>query len=282
MGSIVKFMVRYATWITFVIYAGLSCIMLFTTNPFQHHVYLTSAGAISSRVYGWSHGITSYFGLRDINEDLQRRNAELERENMQLKAGVTHYKEQLLAHELSVDSVYQRYDFVPAPVINSTINNSYNYATLQKGSLDGIEPEMGVIDRNGIVGIVNLVTPHTSRIITLLNPNMRVSCKVKGNQLVGTLSWDGQNPSEAILEELPKHAIFQPGDTVVTSGYSTAFPEGVMVGIVKSTDTGKNANFNTLRVKLAADFTTLSDVLVVRDYLKPEIIQVETDPVTKE
>lgn len=150
-----------------------------------------------------------------------------------------------------------------AHVINNSISRPFNYITVNKGSRDGIRPELGVIDRNGVVGIVSNVGPGSSRVISLLNPHFRLSCKLKSTDYFGSLVWDGLAPDEALLEELPRHTNFAPGDTVVTSGYSAVFPAGLPVGVVMENESDRNQNFFTLRVRLLADFTTLGNVQVV-------------------
>ncbi|MDE7407585.1 MAG: rod shape-determining protein MreC, partial [Muribaculaceae bacterium] len=117
--------------------------------------------------------------------------------------------------------------------------------------------------------------PNTSRVISLLNSDMRLSCKVKGNDAFGSLVWDGRSPREAVLEELPRHVLFAMGDTVITSGYSVVFPEGIPVGVVLSHEKEDDDNFYSLRVRLLCDFATLSTVRVLSNPLKPEIQSVE-------
>ncbi len=223
LSELLKFFVKYSSWFLFALYLVAGFALLFSRNPFQHHVFLSSANIIASGVYNTTHNVTSYFSLRDINEDLQARISELELENYMLKNHLRAEREKIYADTMTVDSALTRYHFLIAHVINNSINHSHNYITIEKGRLDGIEPEMGVIDQNGIVGIVNVVGDHTARLISVLNPYLRLSCKVKGEDQVGSLVWDGRDPGEAILEELPKHAKFVKGDTVVTSGYSSVF-----------------------------------------------------------
>lgn len=253
------------------------CALLFSGNPFQHHVYLTSANEVSSGLYKAANSVTSYFSLKEINEDLQRRNSDLELEIYRLNEVIRDMNQKVYADTMTVDSALSRYSFVIAHVINNSINHAHNYITIEKGRLDGIEPEMGVIDQNGIVGIVNVVGDHTARILSVLNPYLPLSCKVKGRAQVGTLVWDGRDPDEAILKELPKHSEFTPGDTIVTSGYSSAFPEGVPVGTILSSARDKEDNFYTLRVKLFTDFSTLSTVRVIRDNMRDELATVEKE-----
>ncbi|MBP3303309.1 MAG: rod shape-determining protein MreC [Muribaculaceae bacterium] len=277
MSELLKFLVRFSSWFLFAVYLIAGFVLLFSGNPFQHHVYLTSANRISSGLYSTANSVSSYFFLKEINEDLQRRNSDLELEIYRLNDVIRHYREQAYADTMSVDSALSRYHFVIAHVINNSINRAHNYITIDKGSLDGITPEMGVMDQNGIVGIVNVVSDHTARLISVLNPYLRLSCKVKGHAQVGSLVWDGKDPSEAMLEELPKHSEFTPGDTIVTSGYSSVFPEGVPVGTVMSSTRDIEDNFYTLRVKLFTDFSTLSTVRVIRDNMREELSAVEKE-----
>lgn len=277
MRNLLNFFLRYSSWFVFLFYALLSCYLLFTRNPYQHHVYLTSANAVASGIYEVTGNVTSYVGLRDINDDLQRRNAALEAEVVMLRTQNKHLRQDILQDSLrSLDSV-GRFEFVIASVINNSVIRPYNYITIDKGTADGLAPEMGVMDQNGVVGVTNVVGKHHSRIISLLNPNFRLSCKLRGNSAFGSLVWDGRNPSEALLEELPKQVRFHKGDTIITSGYSAMFPEGIPVGTVIGSTRGEDDNFHTLRIRLLTDFTTLSTVKVISNRDIVDIKEVEAE-----
>lgn len=282
MRNLIDFFIKHSTWFVFTFFVIISCVFLFNKNPYQHHVYMSSAGRLTAGVYDLTHNVTSYFNLRDINGDLQLQNARLEEEVLQLKAQVQHYKELYYADTMSVVDSLKPYHFVIASVINNSIHKPYNYITINKGSADGLRPEMGVVDQNGIVGVVNIVGDHYARLISLLNPNFRLSCKVKGNEAFGSLVWDGKDPQEVLLEELPRHTIYNTGDTVITSGYSAMFPEGIPVGIVVGSEKTIDDNFYTLRVKLLTDFSRLSTVRIIASDIADEIRAVETDEKTNE
>jgi rod shape-determining protein MreC len=271
MGNLWDFLLKNSKWFLFVIYVIVSCIMLFDTNPYQHYVWMTSAGRVTSSIYGVAANITSYFHLHDINEDLQHRTADLELEVINLRHQLRVAQEQLYADSIANDTVIQPFNFIIAHVISNSVSRTHNYITIEKGSLDSIRPEMGVVDQNGVVGIVNLVGKHSARIISLLNPKMRLSCKVKGREFFGSLVWDGHSPSEALLEEMPRHERFHKGDTIVTSGYSSVFPEGIPVGTIISHEKEHDDNFYALRIKLFTDFTTLSTVRVISNDMRPEL-----------
>lgn len=277
MRNLLNFLVRYSSWFVFAFYVVVSCGLLFNRNPYQHHVFLTSAGAIAAGLHDVSSNITGYFSLREINDDLQRQTATLQAEVLTLREQVRRYRETEIEDSLrALDSV-GKFNFIIATAINNSISRPYNYVTINKGRADGVMPEMGVMDQNGVVGVVNVVSEHYARIISLLNPNFRLSCKLRGSDSFGSLVWDGDDPRTAILEELPKHTLFHKGDTIVTSGFSAVFPEGIPVGTIEGKARGADDNFFTLRIKLLTDFTALSTVKVISNTDLREIRSIETD-----
>ena len=252
--------------------------MLFQNNPYQQSVYLTSASRISSSVYKLTSSVTSYFNLQSINADLQQRNALLEMEVINLKHRINDYRIAMSADSINLpDSVAQQYEYHFATVINNSVSKPMNYITIDKGRLDGIEPEMGVVDQNGVVGIVSSTSDHAARINSLLNPNMRLSCKVKNSDYFGSLFWDGGNPYYCVLEEMPKHVKYHKGDTIITSGFSSVFPEGLIVGTIESGLKAKDDNFHSLRIKLSTDFTRLSTVRAIKSTIAAELRTIETE-----
>lgn len=271
------FIVRFSSWFVFAFYAVVSCALLFDRNPYQHHVWLTSAGSVAAGVYDVSNNVTGYFSLRAINEDLQRRQADLEEEVAALRTQLRTAREALAQDSLAaIDSVRQ-FRFIVATAISNSVTRPYNYITLDKGEADGLQPEMGVMDQNGVVGVVNVTGKHHARVISLLNPNFRLSCKLRGSDAFGSLVWDGKSPREALLEELPKHTRFHKGDTIITSGYSAMFPEGIPVGTIIGSARGEDDNFFTLRIRLLTDFTALSTVKVISNREIADIKGVEVD-----
>lgn len=278
MRNLISFLIRHSSWFVFLLYVFISLFLLFQNNPYQQYVYLTSANSASASIYKVVSGVTSYFNLQSINNDLQERNALLEMEVINLKRQLDDCKIRMIADSISLpDSVAQSYEYYFAGVINNSVSRPMNYITIDKGSSDGIEPEMGVVDQNGVVGIVSVVSKHAARVISLLNPNMKLSCKVKGSDYFGSLYWDGVSPHFAVLEEMPRHVVYQKGDTIVTSGYSAVFPEGLIVGVIESGMKANDDNFIALRVRLSTDFTRLSTVRAIKSKLSDELKEIETE-----
>lgn len=213
--------------------------------------------------------MSGYFALRRINKDLEANNALLENEVLNLRHQLAEYK--TLHSDTAEFGGVPRYDYVAATVINNNVRHPKNYFSIDKGSADGIAQGQGVVDHNGVVGIVNVTGPHTARIISLLNEAQRFSVKIKNTDFIGSLVWKGGDPNVAYMEEVPRHARYQSGDTVVTSGYSLAFPSNIPIGIIMNRIKGADDNFFILKVRLMPDFKSLSTVRVIKDNFKESV-----------
>jgi len=216
--------------------------------------------------------------LKSVNSDLIQQVAVLEQELQGAKQEVAALSEKVNPMDVQrFEAAYPNpYSFIPAQVVNNQVAMmDNNYITLNRGSLSGIKKDMGVLSPNGIVGVVISVSPHFSRVIPILNPKYQPSCKIKETNFFGTLSWDGKDPQYSSLKELPQHAEFNIGDTIVTSGFSAVFPEGVPVGTIENTFKSKGENYNSVRVKLFTNFSALSEVLIAVNALKDEQLNIE-------
>lgn len=274
MRNLLNFLIRYGTWILFAFYVVISCVLLFSHNSFQQSVFLTSANGVSSAVFGTTSEVTGYFHLRSINESLQASNAVLENEVLNLRHQVAELQTKL-SDTLEFDNIPQRFDYVSATVINNSVRHPRNYFSINRGYLDGVEKGMGVVDQNGIVGIVNVTGKHTARVISLLNETQHFSVKVKDTNFIGSLAWKGGDSSIGYMEQVPRHAKFHVGDTVVTSGYSNTFPPDIPVGIVMNRIKGSDDNFFIIKLRLTSDFKALSTVRVIKDEYKAELDSLE-------
>ena len=263
MRNLINFLLKYNYWFLFVILEVASFVLLFWFNNYQQRAYFTSANTVVGAVYEVSGGISSYFHLKSVNEDLLDRNMLLEEQINNLEKAL---KERQL-DSIAVNSIRKMpqkdYQLFKARVIKNSLNLADNYITLDKGSSSGIHSEMGVVDGNGIVGIVYETSPSYSVVISVLNSKSNISCKIVGSDYFGYLKWEHGDSRYAYLKDLPRHAEFNLGDTVVTSGFSTVFPEGIMVGTVDDMSDSHDGLSYLLKIKLATDFGKLSDVRVI-------------------
>lgn len=271
MRNLLNFFLRYGAWFLFFIYVILSFVLLFTYNSYHASIYFSSANTVTSSIYNVSSEISGYFNLREINKSLEANNARLENEVLNLK----HQLAEL--YTLSSDSIEfsgsssPRYDYVAATVINNSISHPRNYFSINRGSIDGIKSGQGVVDHNGVVGIVNVTGKNTARVISLLNEEQRFSVKLKNSDFIGSLAWKGGDPTIAYMTEVPRHTKYHIGDTVVTSGYSLSFPAGIPVGTIMNRIKGSDDNFYILKVRLMPDFKSLGTVRVIKDNFKESL-----------
>ncbi len=247
----------------------MSCYLLFKSDPYHRSVYMSSANAVSSEIYRLTSNVTEYFSLKSQNNSLRNATRQLRLEVINLKEQIAVLKSKMIESDSLKAS--RRYGFVAAPVVNNSTRRPNNFITIGIGSNDGLRPGMGVIGNDGIVGIVNVTGPHASRVISLLSEDSQYSVKIKNRGHVGSLVWRGHDPKIGYVTEIPRHARLAIGDTIITSGYSTTFPEGLMVGTVLSRVRESDDNFFTLKIKLATDFANLTHVEVIKDGLKAEL-----------
>ena len=263
MRNLINFLLKYNYWFLFVILEVASFVLLFRFNNYQQSAYFTSANTVVGAVYEVSGGISSYFHLKSVNEDLLDRNMLLEEQINNLEKAL---KERQL-DSIAVNSIRKMpqkdYQLFKARVIKNSLNLADNYITLDKGSSSGIHSEMGVVDGNGIVGIVYETSPSYSVVISVLNSKSNISCKIVGSDYFGYLKWEHGDSRYAYLKDLPRHAEFTLRETVVTSRFSPVFPEGIMVGTVDDMSDSHDGLSYLLKIKLATDFGKLSDVRVI-------------------
>lgn len=275
MRNLLNFLLKYNYWLLFIFLEVICFVLLFRFNNYQQSVFFTSANAVAGKIYEVSGGISSYFHLKSVNEDLLDRNMALEQQITNLESQLKDYRIDSITMN-SIRSLEQAdYQIFKAHVIHNSLNQADNYITLDKGSSSGIRPEMGVVDGSGVVGIVYKTSPSYSLVISVLNSKSSISCKIVGSEYFGYLKWEHGDSRYAYLKDLPRHAEFNLGDTVVTSGYSTVFPAGVMVGTVDDMSDSNDGLSYLLKIKLATDFGKLGNVRVISRNGQEELRELE-------
>ena len=266
MKNLLAFVARYYHWFLFILLEVISGVLLFQYNSYQSSVWFTSANAVVGKVYEYDAVVHSFFSQGRVNEELTLRNFYLERQVTQLRRlyeSLTHDTTYMERQELEFLSQYK---LIPAKVVSMTLDKADNLITIDKGRVDGIEKDMGVACGNGVVGVVYLVSDHYAVVIPVLNiTSSRISCAIRGRGYFGYLQWYGGDPSVAYVEDIPRHARFKRGDWVETSGYSSIFPSGVLVGKIENIYNSADGLSYRLKVRLATDFGCLRDVCVIGD-----------------
>ena len=274
MRNLLDFLVKYSYWFLFFVLEVVSFILLFQFNSYQGSMWLSSANAIAGKLYETTSAVESYFQLSKINTELTQRNLYLEQRLCKLeKEKSDSVADSTMENSLLLKSL-QPYRLISAQVVNMKWGRKDNLLTIDKGSADGIKKDMGVVCGTGVVGIVYLTSAHYSIVIPVLNSQSNISCVIQGRGYFGYLHWTGGDISEAYVDDVPRHAHFKLYENVVTSGYSSVFPAGIMVGKILHVYNSADQMSYRLRVKLSTDFGRLRDVCVVDNTALSEQIEV--------
>ena len=275
MKNLFNFIVKQAHWLLLFFLTAFSLFLLIHNSEFQRSKYLSIFQEVAGQVYSVSNSVQSYLNLNTTNADLMQRIAVLEGEIQAYKKEVETLSDRSHSDTIRLGDDQTIYQYIPARVIHNEIFGAKNYILLNKGSNDGITEDMGVVSVKGIVGVVTNVSPRFSRVNPVINPEYNPSCMIKNTRFFGSLFWDGKDPRYISLSHLPSHTSFLIGDTIVTSGYSVTFPEGIPVGVVEEPLKSKNEEYNSLKVRLFIDFSTLNEVLIIRNPLREEQLNIE-------
>ena len=266
MRNLLDFLIKYHHWFVFVLLEVASGVLLFQYNSYQNSVWLSSANVVTGKIYEVESGFTSYLSLKQTNEQLALRNFYQERQLDQLRRLYAEATKDTSVMEREGLAFLSQYQVIPAKVVENSLHKADNLITIDKGRADGVEKDMGVACGNGVVGVVYLVSEHYAVVIPVLNvSSSRISCTIRNRGYFGYLHWDGRDPSIAFVEDVPRHAKFKLGEWVVTSGFSSIFPSGILVGQIEQVYNSTDGLSYKLKVRLSTDFGNLRDVCVISD-----------------
>ncbi len=257
MRALFDFFIKHGSAFLFIILEGLSLLLLFTLSESRNAAILTSAGNISGSILKARSSVGQYFGLKKENTALALENALLRERLWQYESDSAFMEREQLETRLSNPE-----QTVLARVIDNSTRYDDNYITIDRGTIDGVEDGMGVYDSNGAVGIVMIAGSRYSIVLPILNRRTSISCKIKDTDQFGFVEWKGGSIYEALLVDIPYQSTVQQGDTVQTSGFSWAFPEGLMVGTVSWVKHRQNAITLDIGIELASDLSDLGWVYV--------------------
>ncbi|KRO67475.1 MAG: hypothetical protein ABR84_07850 [Cryomorphaceae bacterium BACL21 MAG-121220-bin10] len=268
MQQIIDFFIRNKNFLLFALLFVIALQRTRSAHSFHQTRYFGSTHAISGAFLNWKASLTNYLDLMEQNELLAQ-------ENKTLRA-------QLLnpINTLGKGSVSEPYHFDhvalhSAKVINNNFHKTKNQLTLDQGRLDGITLDMGVLSPQGVIGIVTHVSDHYALVQSILNTQSRIVAKFQKSQHFGTLVWEGRDPGAMQLLEIPKIAPIAIGDTLVTDGRSTIFPEGLPIGRVVALTQETSNDYYTITVAPFTDMTSIKHVYTVQRNDALEILTLE-------
>ena len=271
MRSLLNFLIRHSSLILFLVLEGIAFVMLSSTHNYHNYISANSFGGISARLNANVENIKSFTHLRQINQKLVYENALL-RQKTEGTQKVVIVRDTLVSDTISNIN----FTYTTARVVNNSVNKQKNFFTLDRGFGSGIVNGMAVVSPEGIAGVIVRTSQNFSVAMSVLNIDFKQSVKILKNDYFGSMSWSGKNHRYVQVTEIPHHVAITEGDTIITSGYSTLFPEGIMVGTVEG-DPVMGGDFLTLNVRLATDFKKLTAVYILKSHYKGERLGLEAE-----
>ncbi|MDO7853636.1 rod shape-determining protein MreC [Hymenobacter convexus] len=299
MRNLFLFLFRFRGALVFGLLEIISLYLFVTNNSYQRAAFFNSANSYAGVVLERRTQITDYFHLAEMNQQLAAENAAL-RQQLYPPDTARREADSVAIPPARTDSLrlvrYQRpasrpdtlllgqqrlpardpsYPLIAARVINNRLSNVDNFFTLNVGTANGVQRGLGVVAAGGVAGRVQAVTEHYATVASLLHSKTTIASKIKRDGTFGTIRWQGDDPTHALLDNVLRETKLVKGDTVVTSGYNAIFPEGIFIGTIDSFVKEPDKNFWTIRVRLGVNFSNLTYVYVVTSRPKAERDTVE-------
>ena len=281
MGKILQLLLRNGGFVTLVLVEAFCFFVIVQFNEKQNAIFTHTAALFAGRTLERRQQLSDYVGLRDRIDSLSKVNARLQTELANARIIKIPRRDTfsiaILDSLTRQDSIQRKvmrplYDYYTATVIGNSISNANNWLMINRGSRDGIGPNMAVLTNNGIVGIVRHVDDHFSMVMSVLHRQTKISAVLSDYGAFGSLIWEGGDPNVMTLKYIPKHFTPKQGDRVATSGFSQMFPKNIEIGRVEGDPAPdpENPYFLVMKVRLTQDMANVADVYVVRNLFQPE------------
>ena len=262
MKNLIKFIINYHFFLMFLVFEIFALTLSIKHSEVKARAFMTSANSVSGFFYKKVSSVTKYFSLTEKNKKLKL-------ENNKLLNKLAKYEFSLKQGGIKIYD--EKFSYSSAEIIKNSVFSQNNFLTIDKGSSDGIKPDMAVVSSDGVIGITAKVSSHFTTVISLLNKRLGISGKLKRTDYFGSVRWDGNDYRYVTLKEIPNYIDINKGDTVITSGYSYIFPPDIIIGFVEEVTDVKENNFFKIKVKLNPDFKNVRYVYVIDNKNETEL-----------
>ncbi|MBQ1796152.1 MAG: rod shape-determining protein MreC [Prevotella sp.] len=260
MRNLINFIIDHYHWALFLLLEVIGLTLFFSRDGYQRASFISSTNTVVGWIYEGKSKVTTFFDLTQANKELTSANVYLNLRVKQLQEELEQYTDSTRRDSLRPLAGYK---LIPAKVVHNSLHLKDNLLTIDKGTADGVDKDMGVVSGNGVVGIVYKAGPHYSVVIPVLNSQSSISCMIERRRYFGYLHWTGGASNMAYVDDVPRHAHFKLYERIVTSGYSTVFPEGIPVGKIIHVYNSPDGVSYRIQVHLYTNFATLRDVMVI-------------------
>ncbi len=258
MKSLFEFIIKHYFTALFIIFQAFNLFLIIEFNQYQRQIFFNFSNSLTGSIHSVIASVTGYMNLKEKNNALSKENALLKNKLEQLK----------ITKKLSQKS--HSFEYVSAEIIYLSTSYQNNFIIINKGSQDGIKPNMGVTGSKGILGVTFKVSRHYTSVLSVLNTKTGISAKHKNSNYPCLVKWDGKDYRFVSIYDIPSHLKINKGDSIVTSGFSAIFPKNILIGTIVSFYKNKNNNFYTVKVKLAENIKTVSNANIIKNYYKSE------------
>jgi rod shape-determining protein MreC len=260
--NIFLFIRRYFNFLIFLFLQVLSIYFIARYSNFHQAMFGNAANSITGKVNKQYNLVEYYFQLKKTNDSLVRANETLYnklRDNFDLPDSAA----KSIVDTVKVDSLfeYRSYTYLHAKVVSNSVTAQNNFIVIYGDNVKKMRIGTGIVDENnGVAGIITDISGDYAVVMSLLHKDSHISGKLKKGGETGTLSWDGKEPNIITLTGIPNSAKIIKGDTVITSGFSTTFPKGMLIGRVEAVYKETTTNNFKIRFRSAANFYNLQYV----------------------
>lgn len=265
MQLIAYFIQKYKYFLFFLLLEIVALLLTIQSHSYHKSLFVNSANAVTGGLFNTTSSFFEYTSLKKQNELLAEENAIL-RNELEIKSSK--------ALTQNIDSTLQKNIFYAAKIINNNYSKRNNFITIDKGNADGLSIDMGVINHQGIIGVINNISDNYATVLSILNSNSKINVRLKNSHYFGTLAWNGKDYRISQLLDMQRQAPIKIGDTIVSGGKSTLFPEGIPIGTIKDFQTS-NKKYNAINIQLFNDMSNLSYVEIIANTHKKEIENLE-------
>jgi len=250
MQQLINFLSKRKYIFLFILIQLITLWLTIQNKDYHRAKFINSTGDFIGSIYSSINNFDKYIDLYEDNQNLLEENAKLQSmlKSSMVEVGIS-MKEHTDTNNLRI---VQKYNFTSAEIINNSYRRRNNHITINKGTRNGVEDGDGVITSNGIIGVIESTGEKYSSIISVLNKNLLVNAKLKNSNYLVTI-----------------------GDTIITGGYSTIFPEGITIGTIKNIEIQENQNYYEIIVSPFLDYANIKAVYIINNLHREEIKSLE-------
>lgn len=270
MQQIINFVIRNKTSLLFLLLFFVSIALTIQSHSYHKSKFINSANFFTGGIYESASNVSNYFDLKTQNDILVEENNVLRSQILNgLDSSVTS------TSKIDTTTYNGRYKIQTAKIINNNYSASKNYLTINKGEKHGLKEDVAVITSKGIVGIIDNTSNGYSRVLSILNTKSRINAQLKSSNHIGSLIWNAKSSAIVQLIDISKFAPVRQGDTIVTGGQSSIFPQGIPIGIIDDFILDISGDTYNISIKLFNDMSSLSHIYIIENLDAEEIKNLE-------